>query len=349
MNTNFMSPFKSESYVKDGCWPKYPVHIEIHVTLQCNHRCIKCAQVVPKIEGKRTSKEAHERRIEIPFEKMKELLYDFRDVGVKAITYAGGGEPLMYQQFDEVLGITHSLGMESGIITNCNVDLTPSLLRQLSEVKWLRVSMDATNDEVYQKIHRPQDGGTYYRLIDNIQKLRQFPIDLGINYLIEEDNWRDCVLAVEIAKGLGVDYIRLAPYHTINKGKEYDPIWPELMKLFDEARKFQTGKFIVNANIDRFKNLKENPKTYSRCYYHELHPILGSDLRIWPCCVLNYISGAELGSFEDCKFSEAWNNPERRLKSHNIFAKGCPPCWFDKPNEFLEYAKSTDRSHVKFV
>ena len=50
--------------------------------------------------------------------KLFEILDDFKDLDVKAITYSGGGEPLLYPYITEVLKKTKDNGIDLSIITN---------------------------------------------------------------------------------------------------------------------------------------------------------------------------------------------------------------------------------------
>jgi len=42
---------------------------------------------------------------QIPKKKMIELAHEFVEIGVKAVTFSGGGEPLLYKPLPEIIDI----------------------------------------------------------------------------------------------------------------------------------------------------------------------------------------------------------------------------------------------------
>ena len=67
-----------------------PLHIRIKPTNICNHHCRYCAYRDPELQlGKDMIVSDF-----IPKDKMKEIIEDIVTMGVKAVTFSGGGEPL---------------------------------------------------------------------------------------------------------------------------------------------------------------------------------------------------------------------------------------------------------------
>ena len=69
-----------------------PIYIRIKPTNYCNHRCYYCSYADDEL-GLRDSVN---RQDQISWDKMQEIISDIRDMGVKAVTFSGGGEPLLY-------------------------------------------------------------------------------------------------------------------------------------------------------------------------------------------------------------------------------------------------------------
>lgn len=82
--------------------------------------------------------------------KLFEILDDFKDLDVKAITYSGGGEPLLYPYITEVLKKTKDNGIDLSIITNGQL-LKDDKLTELIDAKWVRISMDYHNEKEFYK------------------------------------------------------------------------------------------------------------------------------------------------------------------------------------------------------
>jgi MoaA/NifB/PqqE/SkfB family radical SAM enzyme len=72
---------------------KPPVHIRIKPTNVCNHHCWYCAYKSPDLQ---LGQDMVERDF-IPKEKMLEIIDDCAEMGVKAVTFSGGGEPFVYR------------------------------------------------------------------------------------------------------------------------------------------------------------------------------------------------------------------------------------------------------------
>ncbi len=353
-NTSWLSPFKAINHwericsYRDGA-STYPVHVEVHPTTRCNHRCKRCAAVIPKIPGKKRLKLAYTRDTDIPLDRFLGLIDEMADCGVKAITLCGGGEPLIYEGIVAVVSRILKRGLALGIITNLNLELDPELAQLLRQAVFIRVSLDAAHEETYQELHRPRDGGTLGRVLDNVKEIKHQGLDLGINFLVQQENYLEIEDAAALASGMGATYIRFTPVHTKHEGREYLPIWAEIQTQFERAKKYDSETLTVLGAVDRFRNMLENKKDYPRCIYHEFHPILGADLNLYPCCVLNYFKGFEMASLLERPFAEAWNDPKRRDFSRRLDPRQCPPCWFDAQNRLMNYMVLEEKKHADFL
>jgi len=353
-NTSWLSANKSVAHLERfsayaAAKPSYPVHLEVHPTTRCNHRCKRCAAVIPKIPGKKRLKLAYTRDADIPLHRFLRLVDESAECGVKAITLCGGGEPLIYEGIKEVLSGILAKGMDLGVITNLNVELDDELRELLSRAVFVRVSLDAADPDTYRKLHRPVDGGDFQRVLGNIQSIRNGHVDIGINYLVQMENYRHIERAAQLAAELRATYIRFTPAHTIHAGREYLPIWDEIVSQFTAARRYDSDELTVLGAANRFRNMVENNKDYPRCIYHEFHPILGADLNLYPCCVLNYFQGYEMASLKRRSFKEAWDSVRRHRFSLKLDPKYCPPCWFDEQNRLMNYLVLQEKRHANFL
>lgn len=353
-NNSWLSPFKAVNHMERilayGLGETtYPVHVEVHPTTRCNHRCKRCAAVIPKIPGRKRLELAYTRDTDIPLPRLLGIMEELKECGVRAITLCGGGEPLVYQGIVEVISHILDLGMALGVITNLNVELGPTLLRLLSRAVFIRVSLDAADENTYRLLHRPQDGGNLERVLKNVRNLAGAGPDIGLNYLVQWENYRDIERAAALAADLGVTYIRFTPAHTMQEGREYLPIWDEIASQFEKAKRYEAQGLTVLGAVERFRNMVENRKDYASCIYHEFHPILGADLNLYPCCVLNYFKGFEMVNLAETTFPEAWNHPQRKRFSASLDPSLCPPCWFDAQNRLMNYMVLEEKKHADFL
>src|SRR3989337_2751990 len=83
---------KIDSLSKDDNRILPPVHIRIKPTNVCGHNCRYCAY---RVDNLQLGKDMNERDY-IPKTKMMEIIDDVVGMGVKAVTFSGGGDPFYY-------------------------------------------------------------------------------------------------------------------------------------------------------------------------------------------------------------------------------------------------------------
>ena len=105
----FRHPYKLQSLLEGKVTA--PIYVRVKPTNRCNHHCFYCAY-------DSNSPIKIDRTLEIPCEKMMEILADFKNMGVKAVTFSGGGEPLIYPHIEETMEKTLDYGIDLSIITN---------------------------------------------------------------------------------------------------------------------------------------------------------------------------------------------------------------------------------------
>ena len=91
-----------------------PIYVRLKPTNYCNHHCYYCSYADSEL-GLRDSVNHQD---QIPWGKMQEIIRDFADMGVKAVTFSGGGEPLVYPYIIETIQGMKKAGVETSIITN---------------------------------------------------------------------------------------------------------------------------------------------------------------------------------------------------------------------------------------
>lgn len=90
-----------------------PVYIRIKPTNRCNHNCNYCHYRHSYLDL-----DEYNPNDEIPREKMLEIVRDMKELGVKAVTFSGGGEPLLYPHIEETMQAVLDAGIDLSIITN---------------------------------------------------------------------------------------------------------------------------------------------------------------------------------------------------------------------------------------
>jgi hypothetical protein len=91
-----------------------PVHVRLKPTNVCNHDCDFCAY---RCEGLSLGNLMDERD-RIPRDKMLEIADDLVAMGVEAVTFSGGGEPLIYPYLVETVERLAAGGIAIGVLSN---------------------------------------------------------------------------------------------------------------------------------------------------------------------------------------------------------------------------------------
>jgi len=342
-NRQALSPFK---IIHHDIHRKYPVHIEIDPTAFCNHDCVRCSYT-QEIDGARNST-IYEQGHRLKIERFKTFVDECRDIGMKAITFSGGGEPLSHPQINQMLDAVIGADIEFGMITNLSLKINPDLLKQ---AVWIRVSLDAASAEIHNQLHRPSGGmRDFHRIAENIRILRQAnkKLDIGVNFIIQPENYHEIYEAAVLVKGLGASYIRYVPA-IASVPVDYEPLMPAINEQQTAAAALNDTDFVVYIQKDRFQALEKKEKNYSFCHKQKFHPLLGADGIIYPCCQLKYYPQHALGNINEHSFTEIWDGPQRKAWLERLNVQNCPACWFDKTNEFIEYMLSDSPDHVNFV
>ena len=92
-----------------------PIYVLINPLNACNHHCYWCAYHSPDMSQMHLDMEPKDI---IGIDKLYEILDDFVDMGVKAVTYSGGGEPLLHPHAVKYLERTVDNKLDASVITH---------------------------------------------------------------------------------------------------------------------------------------------------------------------------------------------------------------------------------------
>ena len=73
---------------------------------------------------------------------MKKLFKDLSANGTTGVVIEGGGEPTLYNKFNDVVSYIKDLGLSIGLITN---GVRMQYEQHLDKFDWIRISLDATD------------------------------------------------------------------------------------------------------------------------------------------------------------------------------------------------------------
>ena len=311
----------------------YPVHVKFDLTGVCNLHCVFCSGIKSQ-SALLTSK--------IPWNILENTLRELGEHNCRAVTFTGGGEPLLYPKIEKCLELTRSLGLSYGLTTNAAIPFSPRLQENLKEASWIRVSLNAATAETYQAVHQPRtkNENTFELVLNNLKELRSIcspKTRLGCSFLIEEHNWSEIFLFAQDMKEIGLDYIQykllyIPSGQSIYDTQEYAEYADEIMQSLDKAREIETFSFKIIFPKSR---ASVATKDYQSCWVQHFSTHVGVDSNIYPCCILTYRPEASLGSLLDQPFDSIWRGSVREEKIKH-FGSACPRCWWDSINDVLD-------------
>ena len=325
-----------------------PLYVRLKPTNKCNHHCYYCSYEPDFGDIRKPS-----RLDEIPKEKIMEILGDFKDMGVKAVTLSGGGEPLIYPHIEEVLKKILEYGIDLSMITN-GQRLNGERAELLKNAKWVRISSDSCNAKMFSDT-RGVPESWFNELVENIKnfaKIKNPDCELGVNIVVQEKN-AECIYdAIKFFKDLGVDHVKLTPRHVPDKFEEYhkDSI-NKVKEQINKAREaFPDFDIYDTYDID-FTLTEKKERQYSRCYMMQIIPAIGADCKVYFCHDKAYSETGSLGSIKDQSFKQLWFSEEAAEKFKNYNPKiGCKHhCVYDSRNIFINDAIGCYGGHVNFI
>ena len=326
-----------------------PVHVRWKPTNKCNHRCRYCAYRLEGLQLGQNMREADE----TPLEKAREIANDFVEMGVKAVTFSGGGEPLVFPGILEVSEILCRGGVKIAMLTNGAL-LSGDKARFFAQnATWVRVSMDGWDDESYTR-YRGVKGKEYSRILGNMESFTALGGDcaLGVSLIVDAENAAHVKDALRRFKESGVRSVKVSACIISNDAAEnnayHRPHFDLVAGSIAWAQENLAGDSfeIVNAwhTLDgRF----ENASTW--CPYAQIVPVVGADLAVYPCHDKAYNHEAVLGSLKSRSFKDFWFagkepffslNPSRDCRHH---------CTVSARNLALAEYLAVNNSHLAFI
>jgi MoaA/NifB/PqqE/SkfB family radical SAM enzyme len=276
-------------------------------------------------------------------------------MGVKAIQFTGGGEPLMHPDHARILTLARELGLDVALVTNGTL-MNQEALDALCGAAWVRVSLDAATEETYSDLRRvrPEHFRRALGAIEDLVAMRDRESNgtlIGVGFVVTNSNHAEIRQAVRLCSDLGVDNVRISGAFT-PEGFAYHAAFFERAKEMATGAKMdyeRDGFRVFDLYDDRIRDLKETGPDDPFCGYMHLATYIGADLNVYRCCVLAYNRQGLIGSVAHQGFRSLWRSEEKQKAFAGFDARKCPRCMFYSKNRFIKYCMSKDPIHVNFV
>jgi len=327
-----------------------PIHLRIKPTNICNHDCWYCAY---HASGLQLGDQMTYRDV-IPFDKLSEIIDDIIEMGVSAVTFSGGGEPLLYKRLPEIIEKLYKGGVKVATLTNGS-----NLKGPMSEAfqkygTWVRVSLDGYDDDSYSKA-RGIKAGEFTKLMTNMRdfKLSGTSCVLGCAFIVGKNNYDHIYNICKTLKDIGVDHVKISGAVVGNSSEENNLYHSEIKDVVSEQMQFT--KKIVDENfriVDHYHDLEGRfEKKYCTCPYILYRPVIGADSCIYTCQDKAYTDSGKLGSIKNIRFKDYWYSKENLGKVYGLDpSKSCSHhCISHSRNVIISEYLSIDPEHMAFV
>lgn len=326
-----------------------PLYIRIKPTNICNHNCYYCHYKNPYL-----TLDEYNPNDYIPHDKMMEIVDDMEKMQVKAVTFSGGGEPLVYPYIEETMEKILKAGIDLSIITNGSM-LNGRKAQILAKAKWVRISIDSINPSNYAKIRGISENAmdTLLKNIDEFAKIKNDNCELGVNFVIGQENYKEITDVATTMKNLGVNHVKFAPLFSNETEEYHKDIKDEVIAtLNDLSEKLNSDKFkIIDLYTSDFDNYEVFKRTYSRCPIKEFICVIAANSKVYYCHDKAYLSNGCVCDLNNQSFMQAWNSAEVTKKFKEFDAqKICKQhCVYDSRNVLINSYLDMDMNHVNFV
>lgn len=332
-------PHRASDWLKGK--PIYPIYIEICLYGGCNHRCIFCSFNYTRYKP-----------LSLDTTILKTRINNMADIGIKAIMYAGEGEPLLHKNISHIINHTKLKGIDVAVTTN-GVMFTKEFSKKcLNSLSWIKISIDAGKPETYAKIHGT-NSKDFFKVLDN----------LGDSIKVRDDNHYDCIIGAQALllpenadelhllvirlKEIGVDYLVIKPFtnHPYREGNIGNLRYDELLcEVKSKLSSFESKKFKVILRSDTFKKL-ENKRDYKKCYSLDFWSFIDANGDIYICS--NFLKNKDYiyGNIYKESFEKIWND-RKKIDIDLSFCRSI--CRMDKVNQYLWELKHLPK-HVNFI
>lgn len=325
-----------------------PIYVRIKPTNRCNQNCYYCHYKNPYLEL-----DQYQPNDEVSREKMMELIADFKEIGVKAVTFSGGGEPLLYPYIEEAMDTVLKAGIDLSIITNGSL-LYGRNAELLSQAKWVRISLESGCAKTYSKI-RGVTEEAFILLCDNIRKfagIKNSACELGVNFVVGPENYQEVYQAGRLVQRLGADHIKYTALMSNDAEKMHARfkagVIDQIHRLIDEN---EMDFKIINLYESDFESNAVFGRNYNLCGIKDYVTVVAANSKIYYCHDKAYLSQGEVGDIAQRSFKEVWFSDETTQKflSFNPQEKCQHHCVYDDRNELLNHYYTLDDQHVHFI
>ena len=321
-----------------------PVVIEFDLTNACDNFCPWCFGY--KGLNRQDKKTWHKGNVgqNWTLNEARDMLFQVREFGIKAVTFTGGGEPLVSPICIEAIEYADELGLDVALVTNGNRLNAERSERILKCCTWTRISVDATDAEEYRREHGV---GRWDALRKNICEMvrikneKGYECTIGIGYLTNGNNTDRVMKFAALGREWGVDYAQFRPMLIGWATKAVDYTETGIVKAIRFAeQEYSTDSYSVLCSEHKYNRIEQGKlkRDYDKCCGHHFVAVIAADHKMYVCCHMRGMEKYCIGDLRQSSLASIWFS-KRRLGIDNaidVHSFDCPPlCRADSFNTIL--------------
>jgi len=339
-NKIFYHGDRLKEYIDEGK-TKSPVTLTIDLTNRCNNKCPHCISYLKNSE-------------DINYKTVLRILKDAKNMGVRGIVITGGGEPLLYERLSDIIQIGTNINLKFGMITS-GQDIgrrDEEWIDILSNLTWIRFSLDAGTPERYKKTHglgknKFEDVVSLIRKLCKIKYNNKLDCTIGIGYLVniepiyKEKEDIDNMIGLLAHKGL--DYFQLRPL--LIRGNQYEDFVDYNLKTKIYMKETYPSIKLYNTSMSRIFN-----RDFTYCHGSHFITSICANGKLYYCCIFKNFEHAEIADLNKESLIDVWKTDRIKKVGCEMDLNKCPNrCKNNEINNIIEDIKRNFNEHRDFL
>ena len=317
----------------------HPLMAVVYPSYVCNHNCQGCSyQELNRNEN-----------VFLDSKNFGELLSSLRSLEVKSIEFSGGGEPTLHPEFGELIEQAANQGFKLGLLSNGSLLSGGTADLVVKHFTYVRVNLDASDVQVYNKIHDPPERYGFQALLENLEKLiakrnrRDSELTVGAKVLVCQSNMNFVEDIINLSRDLGTDYIQFKPMRNAE-----DSLLPEQVGMVND---------LINTLRERYYPFSvcggaRVSRTDRKCWLSPVHLVVDPLGDIYPCCHYQYRrESTRMGNLFKQPLEKIWFGQRHKEVIRALKVEECNlyDCRWHYYNEIMGQVIEKDRMHLNFI
>lgn len=298
----------------------YPVVFEISPAGFCNQNCVYCY-------SKQFQSQTMLSKIQLT-----SVIDQIAEIAL-AITFTGGGEPLLNPWLPYAISYAKKKGLSIGVLTNGSNFSEKSIKAIIDNAKFCRISLDSIDPKVFKEIRRPKKYNLP-EIISNIKKMVERKVQtkssilIGVHIIWYNQTRRDIENTVKFFSNVGIDFLQIRPVDNV-PNEPFKPNYSFYQRqrsfLKNLERYYSKTTFNVIPSIDKFNEYYSNKvcKKYKGCPGGNFTASIGHDFNVYFCCTHIGNKNFLLGDLSKEPLKEILASPFRKEIINNCNHNEC--------------------------